>query len=728
MKNVLLTILLLVWSFPAVVQAESGVGLVLSGGGAKGIAHIGVIKALEENNIPIDYVAGTSMGAVIGSLYACGWTPDSMLNFIKADDFHYWSMGIIDRRRLTLVSCPDPTPQWVDFSFGGKKPDIGSQVLPKSLINPTPMNIEFLKLFTPYARLCHEDFDQLFVPFRCVFSDVYKKRKVVCSHGSLGESVRGSMSFPLVYQSIEVDGILAFDGGIYDNFPVDVMHEEFDPDFIIGVSVSKPDGKPNVNNMYSELEDLIIQNNDYSLDPELGVKIQVPVTNFNVLSFDKAEEIYSIGYKTGLAMVDSIKSRLAVRRPAAEVNARRRTFAEKLRPLDFDSLVAPGLSVKDREYIMSVFNWNGTKSAPLTIDEVEKSYFDAVSQGDVTEILPESRNRILELKATVKHPWRASAGGWLTTGVGSFVYGDIGLHTLNRNSVDASLSLWAGQSYCAAYLKGRVRISSSFPSYAVLEGLLSRKKYYDSLPSFLSADNIGSIVGNMNFVRAGYERGLGRSDLFSASVAYGSQCHVKTAKATLEYEYNTLGTRTFPVSGRRVNLSLSGFHLDTGGHTAPDAINEKRWRGTFSALWNNYYPLGQYFDIGGYAAGGISIGRRISDVTTDLMVSQAFAPVEQLSNCWLPSMRGDDYAALGVIPIWSPISRLQVRGEAYVYTGFREKSGLCAPFRHADFVGRISVVGTLPFASISLSAAYVSSLGSWNVGVALGWYVPTPKL
>lgn len=105
MKNVLLTILLLALSFPSMIQAQSGVGLVLSGGGAKGIAHIGVIKALEENNIPIDYVAGTSMGAVIGSLYACGWTPDSMLNLVTSEDFHYWSMGIIDRNRLTLVSC-----------------------------------------------------------------------------------------------------------------------------------------------------------------------------------------------------------------------------------------------------------------------------------------------------------------------------------------------------------------------------------------------------------------------------------------------------------------------------------------------------------------------------------------------------------------------------------------------------------------------------------------------
>lgn len=728
MKNVLLTILLLALSFPSMIQAQSGVGLVLSGGGAKGIAHIGVIKALEENNIPIDYVAGTSMGAVIGSLYACGWTPDSMLNLVTSEDFHYWSMGIIDRNRLTLVSCPDRTPQWIDFSFGGRKPDIASQVLPKSLINPTPMNIEFLKLFTPYTRACHGDFDRLFVPFRCVFSDVYKKRKVVCSHGSLGESVRGSMSFPLVYRSIMVDSILAFDGGIYDNFPVDVMRDEFNPAFIIGVSVSKPDGKPNVNNMYSELEDLIIQNNDYSLDPKSGVKIQVPVTDFNVLPFDKAEEIYSIGYKTGLAMVDSIKSRISVRRSASVVNARRVIFAESLRPLAFDSVATPDLTDNERQYLLSVFNWDGKERSILTMEEVENSYFDAVSQGEVIEILPESKGSVLELKATMKRPWRAAAGGWLTTGIGSFVYGNIGLHTLHRNSIDATLSLWAGQSYCAAYLKGRVRISSSFPSFITAEGLLSRKKYYDGLPSFLSTDSIGSLVESMNFVRVGYERGLGRSDLMRFSLAYGSQYHVKTAKATVEYDYNTLDARTFPVSGRKVNVALYGSHFETETHHSPTRKSEKKWRWAVSALWNNYYSVARSFDIGAYAKGGISLGRRISDMQSDLMVSQSFVPIESLDNCWLPSMRGDDYLALGVIPVLSPISRIQVRGEAYVYSGLRDESGWRAPFRQADFVGRVSVVGTLPFATLSLSAAYVSPLGGWNVGVALGWYVPAPEL
>lgn len=145
------------------------------------------------------------------------------------------------------------------------------------------------------------------------------------------------------------------------------------------------------------------------------------------------------------------------------------------------------------------------------------------------------------------------------------------------------------------------------------------------------------------------------------------------------------------------------------------------------ALWNNYYSLGRYFTLGALAQGGISAGRRFSNAMTDYMTSTPFQPIETLDNCYLPELRGDDYVAFGAIPIWSPISRIQVRGEAYAYSKFRDLSSWRMPFRKTEFVGRVSVVGTLPFASLSLSASYSTPLSGWNFSVALGWFVPAPK-
>ncbi|MDE5813935.1 MAG: patatin-like phospholipase family protein, partial [Muribaculaceae bacterium] len=623
MKNRTLVILATLLAAVA-TQAADKVGLVLSGGGAKGVAHVGVIKALEDNDIPIDCVAGTSMGSIVGSLYSCGWSPDSMLRMMTSPDFLKWSMGVVPRERLSLVSMPEPTPEWGKISFGKDGGNIASQVLPKSLISPTPMNMEFLKLFTPYTKACGGDFDKLFVPFRCVFSDVYKKHKVVCREGSLGESVRGSMSFPLVYRSIMVDSILAFDGGIYDNFPVDVMREDFKPDFIIGVSVSKPDGKPKVNNMYSELEDLIIQNNDYSLDPEIGIKIQVPVTQFNVLSFDDAQEIYNIGYQTGLQWVDSIKSRLKARRPLKEVNERRAAFAAKVSEVTFETVSTPGITGKKSEYLKSIFTSKARHTGVITMDDVEDAYYSVISQGDVEELLPEMRGNDLVLKATLKQPWRASAGGWLSTGVGSFIYAGIGYHNLKKNSIDALLSVWGGQSYMAIRLRGRVRLNSYNPSYVFLEGTASKKKYYSTLPFFFSTKNIESFASDMNFVKAGYEVGQGPSALFRAVAAYGQQYKVNTGKVALEYEYNTLGERTFPISGRKTHISLNGMRMEDIRCRKENQSAEHVWRAKLDMLWNNYYSLHPNFNLGVLAQGGISVGKRFSDMTTDLMTPHEF--------------------------------------------------------------------------------------------------------
>ena len=728
MKNRTLVILATLLA-TAVMQAADKVGLVLSGGGAKGVAHVGVIKALEDNDIPIDYVAGTSMGSIVGSLYSCGWTPDSMLNMMTSPDFLMWSMGVVPRERLSLVSMPEPTPEWGKISFGGDgSGNIASQVLPKSLISPTPMNMEFLKLYTPYTKACGGDFDNLFVPFRCVFSDVYKKHKVVCRKGSLGESVRGSMSFPLVYRSIVVDSILAFDGGIYDNFPVDVMREDFNPDFIIGVSVSKPDGKPKVDNMYSELEDLIIQNNDYSLDPEIGIKIQVPVTQFNVLSFNDAQEIYNIGYQTGLQWVDSIKSRLKARRPLAEVNERRAEFAAKVPEVAFKSVSTPGLTGRESEYLKSIFTSRERHTGQISMEDVEDAYYSVVSQGDVEELLPEMNGDDLVLKATLKQPWRASAGGWLSTGVGSFIYAGVGYHSLKKNSLDALLSVWGGQSYMAVRLKGRIRLNSYNPSYIFLEGTASKKKYYNTLPFFFSNHNIESFNSNMNFVKAGYEVAQGQSALLRASVAYGQQYKVNTGKVALEYLFDTLGERTFPVSGRKTHISLSGMKMtDTGSQTETSAAQEV-WRAKLDMLWNNYYSVSRNFNIGALAQGGISIGKRFSDRKADLMTSHEFMPLESMDYCYVPGLRSDDFMAFGVIPVWNIFQRIQLRGEAFAYTKFRESAAWKAPFSKTEFLGRLSFVTSLPFASVSMSVSYCTALHSWNYGVAIGWFVPHPKL
>ena len=179
----------------SILSQPKSVGLVLSGGGAKGIAHIGVIKVLEEHNIPIDYIAGTSMGAIVGGLYAAGYTPEEMMQLIESEGFSEWSTGQINEKLIYYFYRPEPSPAMMNVNLAPRDSTRSSSILPTSLINPLPMNFAFMELFSAYTAQCDGDFNKLFVPYRCVTSDVYQKKKIVCKSGSIGDAIRASMSF-----------------------------------------------------------------------------------------------------------------------------------------------------------------------------------------------------------------------------------------------------------------------------------------------------------------------------------------------------------------------------------------------------------------------------------------------------------------------------------------------------------------------------------------------------
>ena len=137
------------------VGKPQSVGLVLSGGGAKGIAHIGVIRALEEHNIPIDYIAGTSMGSIVGGLYAAGYTTEEMMKLLLSEDFAYWSTGRIDPYREYYFSRQQRLPTMYTYDIPSRNDSVAdASAVPASLINPLPMNFAFMELFAKYTAQC----------------------------------------------------------------------------------------------------------------------------------------------------------------------------------------------------------------------------------------------------------------------------------------------------------------------------------------------------------------------------------------------------------------------------------------------------------------------------------------------------------------------------------------------------------------------------------------------
>jgi NTE family protein len=211
--------------------ARPRVGLVLSGGGARGLAHVGVLKALEELRIPVDAIAGTSMGAVVGGLFASGMTADEIEQLMRGLD---WSAAFRDRparNTLNFRRKQDDREFLVRFPLGMQA---GSIRVPRGLIQGQRLT-QTLRIQTmPVAAV--EDFDELPTPFRAVAADLETGERVVLERGDLTSAMRASMSAPGVFAPVEVDGRLLVDGGIVENLPVDVA-KSMGVDIVIAVDV-----------------------------------------------------------------------------------------------------------------------------------------------------------------------------------------------------------------------------------------------------------------------------------------------------------------------------------------------------------------------------------------------------------------------------------------------------------------------------------------------------------
>lgn len=734
------------------------IGLVLSGGGAKGIAHIGVIKALEEHGIPIDYVAGTSMGAVIGSLYCCGHTPDSMLNLILSKDFSYWSSGKIDPSIASFIARPKPTPRMAEIQLSFRdSTSISTNLNPTSLINPLPMSFGFMTLYAPYTAQCDSNFNRLMVPFRCVTSDVYHKRKIVCRSGSLSDAVRASMTFPTVFRPIEMDGVLVYDGGIYDNFPVDVMREDFHPDFIIGVSVSGPDSKPEPGNLFSQLEDMIIQNNDYSLPASEGVKIQVPVLQFGVLDWGKAREIYEIGYRTGEEMADSILSRITARRELSQLSEIRQKFAERTPALEFGSIIPSGIPKGQQRIVDYLFTHN--RPQPFDVERARTAYYNLIASGKVSDMFPYAVYNpadslfALHLDITPKKHFSLGAGGWLTTSANSMLYLSAGWHSMSYNFLDVELSGWLGQSYLAGLLDTRFTVTGATPSQFSFQASASRKKYFESEVLFYKTHTPNFVTEYQAYARIGYSMAVGRRYMAELSFGYGGirdhyypqisdnegvqeKAHHELGALHATFNGNNLNNLMYPSEGTLLSVDIWGYHQRDNIHKATgDRVRDRGLRALAEVSWKHFFPWKHNLSFGVFANALGSFGHIRGDYMSALVLAPDFAPTPSTRALFNPAFRAYSYAAVGFIPTWQPIANLQLRGDFYLFAPVRDmrcdNAGMPyydGWFRKSEFLGELAAVYNFNFASLALYGNYLSyPKGNWSFGLSFGLLFEAPR-
>ena len=757
----LLSSSLLALALPAPLTAQEGsqsVGLVLSGGGAKGIAHIGAIKALEDNEIPIDCITGTSMGAIVGGLYAAGYSPDEMMALIASQAFGYMAQGKVDPEYNYYFSQTPTTPQLFSFSFGPKQSVESSVYNPQSIIGPEPMAFGFMEIFGPATAHCRGDFDRLFVPFRSVASDMTHRRPHVFASGDLGTAVRASMSFPLIFQAIEIDSAVYYDGGIFDNFPVDAMHADFSPSVTLGFDVSSPDkGRPTT--FLNQLDQLVSRPQSYTVPESEGIKIRIDVTEYGLLDFQAAKAIYKAGYDRTLEMLDSIRGRVTARRCADDVEARREKFRRDTPAMTFTGVDVTGGTPEQNRYIRYLFQTDSEHDT-LTVDRARLAYYRAIATGRLNAIQPNAvpidtaGHFCLSLKTKIKKDFSVGAGAYLTSSDNSFLYLRAGYSNLSFNSVNTDLELWLGQSYLAGSFTGTLFVATPTPSALRLNMVASRRKYHESERFFFRDNQTAAISDHEYFGTLSWAMAAGRTGAFDAGLGGGriynnfyshtnpdyalqpGNIGLNLGKLYLAYAASTLDDPIYPTSGysRRGDISaLTGTAKINRNTSGQFSMHNLHW---LQLHWTerDYFDLHPHWSLGLEGELMFSTRRLLNDYYAALTIAPAFIPTPAADNVFNAAFRADNYLALSAVPVYRYNNQLSARLTASAFVPARAivetpdgGARNARWFGSAHFFGELNVAYRLPFATLSAYCNYATGIHRFSGGIALGIYITAPK-
>ena len=753
MKKFLLSCLVAI-SICSALNAQK-VGLVLSGGGAPGISHIGIIKALEENHIPIDYVTGTSIGAIIGGMYAMGLTPDEMIEVLKSEDFKHWLSGEVEPENIYFYRSPDPKPNIIDLRVQinkKKKTNLKTKILPSNVVPPGQMNYAFIPLFAQANAVAGGNFDKLVVPFRCIGSDVYNKKSIVFRRGVLGDAIRASMTFPFMFKPITIDNQLMFDGGIYNNFPVDVMRTDFNPDFILGSVVAINPTKPDDDDIMMQVQNMIITKTDYSVPAAEGLTLKFDVSKTNMFDFSKVDELVKIGYDSTMKHMDEIKARVKRRMSTEDYAQRRKAFKDKFPALKFQNIDVEGVDSLQAKYVKRTFHNNDDV---FDRDEFKRSYYKLISDEAISEVLPhadfDSVNGMFDLNLKIKteDQLKVLIGGNISSSTSNQAYLGLTYQNLSNYAQTAYMDAQFGKMYNGLGLGSRIEMPANNNWYMKVALVLHKFDYFDGNKLFYQDNQTASFnqyelygkvcVGFPLAMKARLEFGAGYASLtdnFTQDktllnpTATNDKSTYTLGSLFARVESQTLNNVMYPTRGVAFSTSLQYIDGEDNFKSATDAslnVSKKKdsWF-VYRLKSDRYFPLASsLFTLGTYAEVAYSSRDLLSNYTASIIQAPAFQPTPFSRTVFNEAFSANQFAAIGLKPIYSLTDQLHLRAEAYWFVPYKtirkadnNTAYYSKPFSSSEFMAEGAVVFNFKLASAALFANY--NTGNWSVGVNIG--------
>ena len=701
------------------------VGLVFSGGGAKGLAHIGTLKALEENQIPIDYITGTSMGGIVGAMYAAGYSPKQIEQIAVSKEFQNWVNGryTSDYTYYFQKNAPNASMLTAKVAI-----DTGFHFSFRSnIINDIPLNFAFLELFSQASAVSKDNFDNLFVPYRCMVADVLSQKSITVSKGSLAEAVRATMTVPIVYRPIKLDGKYVFDGGLYNNFPADVMEKEFKPDYVIGANVSSKTYNEYPKNIDDRLMNrflvyMFLSKSDSTMIGKNGIYIQPDLGTYSVTNFAPVEDLIKKGYDATMADMPRIKALITKRVDPQELERKRAAFNSRKPDLNFSSIIVSGVNSEQKKYVERLFK---SDKATFNLEDIKRGYYKLVADQTFETIYPKisyqalTDNYTFEVVAQPKKSFKLDLGGNISTRPISNVFLGAEYNYLNRKAYTFGTSFYSGRFYESVQVNGRIDYPTKLPIFLAAELTYNHWNFYNTSKIFIenprpiyieqSDRKIDLMMGvplNYNTKVVLHANFINNNDRYSPNNTFSvgdllDQTIFNGFRGSLNLEKNSLNRKQYATNGQSFSLSVNyttgrenynpgNISRNIPGFSKPIGVSRLRQWGSIKLTQENYFLHLNKYTLGYIVEGVISNQPLFNNYYSTLLVSPAFYPIQDSRSLFLDKFRATTYAAGGIKNIYNFRKNLDFRLEGYLFLPHKEFE--LNNFQDVDYARAISKI------------------------------------
>ncbi|MCB2220400.1 MAG: patatin-like phospholipase family protein [Bacteroidetes bacterium] len=742
------------------------VGVVLSGGGPRGVAHVGVLKALEENEIPIDYIVGTSMGAIVGGLYASGYSPDEILQMITSDEMRSWISGSINNQDHFLFKETPPNASWQMFKI--TYDTVLRAKLPTNLVSPREMDFGFLRIFSGASAAAGYNFDNLLIPFRCVASDIVESHEVTFKTGQLEKAVRASMTFPFYFKPIKVNNRLMFDGGMYNNFPVDVLIAEFNPEVIIGSKAASNFGPPADDNIISLIQSMLMANTRYTVDTASGILIEPQLWSVNVTDFSNTQQFIDSGYVSTIRKIPEIKKFINRTITQEEIKAKREAFRSKIPAIKINDIIVKGVNDRQKQYLQRLVRKRKLVKKldgfSLTdndkLDLLKRSFYQILAENQVENVYPEmiyladkdaydmiyniDKSNMLEMQV----------GGLVSSRAINEIFFQMNYNRWGKTALNLIGNAYLGRFHNSGHVGARLDVPISMPLAFELSYTLNGWNYFRTGTYFFEDDKPSFLIQQDNFWSFEISTPLILSAKFTLQIQAGRKkdeyyqtnqfSRLDTTDVTFFdfyspsaiFELNTLNRKQFASQGMAIRLCgrfISGLEKNIPGSTSVNRneySNYHNWLQLRFAINKYFDPFGS-IKFGIYGEASLSNKELFNNYTSTVLGAPAFEPIPESQTIFLPQFRANNFAGGGVKFILPVIKNMDFRAEGYIFQPFREilktednKAELGPAFsnRYFTFSGRL--VYHAPFGPISTSLNYYDAADEPYVfNINIGYYL-----